>query len=37
METPTQVFSCEYCELYKNSFFEEHLRLTTEETTGSVL
>ena len=20
-ETPTQVFSCEYCELFKNSFF----------------
>ena len=20
-ETPTQVFSCEYCEIFKNSFF----------------
>ena len=24
-ETPTQVFSCEYCEIFKNSFFIEHL------------
>ena len=24
-ETPTQVFSCEYCEVFKNSFFIEHL------------
>ena len=24
--TPTQVFSCEYCEVFKNSFFIEHLR-----------
>ena len=25
-ETPTQVFSCEYCASFKNSFFTEHLR-----------
>ena len=25
-DTPTQVFSCEYCELFINTFFEEHLR-----------
>ena len=25
-ETPTQVFSCEYCEIFKNTYFEEHLR-----------
>ena len=21
-ETPTQVFSCEYCEIFKNTYFE---------------
>ena len=26
-ETPTQVFSCEYCEISKNTYFEGHLRL----------
>ena len=25
-KTPTQVFSCEYCETLKNTCFEEHLR-----------
>ena len=25
-ETQKQVFSCEYCEMSKNSFFMEHLR-----------
>ena len=24
-ETPTQVFSCKYCEIFENSFFIEHL------------
>ena len=24
-ETPTQVFSSEYCETFKNTYFEEHL------------
>ena len=23
--TPTQVFSCEYCEIFKNTYFEEDL------------
>ena len=23
-KTPTQVFSCEYCEIFKNTYFEEH-------------
>ena len=27
-ETPTQVFSCEICEIFKNAYFEEHLRTT---------
>ena len=25
-ETPTQVFSCEYYEISKNTYFEEHLQ-----------
>ena len=25
-ETPVQVLSCEYCEIFKNIFFREHLR-----------
>ena len=24
-EIPTQVFSCEICELFKNTYFEQHL------------
>ena len=31
-ETPTQKFSCEFCEIFKNTFLREHLR-----TTASVL
>ena len=27
-ENPTQVFSCEICEIFKNIYFEEHLRTT---------
>ena len=26
-ETPTQMFFCEYSEIFKNSFFIEHLQL----------
>ena len=25
-ETPTQLFFCEYCEIFKNNYFGEHLR-----------
>ena len=25
-ETPTQVFSCEYCKTFKNTFYSEHLQ-----------
>ena len=25
-KTPTQVFSCVYCEIFKNTYFEKHLR-----------
>ena len=28
METPTQAFSCEICEIVKNTYFEEYLRTT---------
>ena len=31
-ENQTQVFSCEYCKIFKNTYFEEHLR-----TAASVL
>ena len=27
-EAPTQVFSCQYCEIFKNTYFEEHLQTT---------
>ena len=27
-ETPSQVFSCEFCEISNNTFFTEHLRTT---------
>ena len=33
-ETPTQVFSCEYCEIFKNTYFEEHLQ--TAASKGSI-
>ena len=26
LESPAQVFSSEYCETFKNTYFEEHLR-----------
>ena len=25
-ETATQIFSCEYCEIFKDKYFKEHLR-----------
>ena len=28
-ETPTQNFSCEFCEIFKNTFFTEHLWMAT--------
>ena len=27
-EPPTQVFPCEICDIFKNTYFEEHLRAT---------
>ena len=32
--TPTQMLSCEVCETFKNTYFEEHLQTTA---TGGVL
>ena len=30
-QTLTQVFSCEYCEILKNTYFEEHLRMAVSD------
>ena len=30
-ETPTQMFSCKYCEIFKNNYSEEHLRTAASE------
>ena len=30
-ETPTQLFSCEFCEIFKSKFFKEHLCVTASE------
>ena len=30
-ETPTEVFSSEYCEIFKNTYFEESLLAATSE------
>ena len=27
-DTPTQVFSCEFCDIFKHIFFNKHLRAT---------
>ena len=32
-ETATQVFSCELCEIFKNTDFEEHMRTTASVNT----
>ena len=31
-ETPTQLFSCEFCELFKKTYFREHLRMAGSKT-----
>ena len=36
-ETPTQVFSCEYCEMFKNTYFEEHLGTAASKLSFQVL
>ena len=30
-ETPAQVFSCEFCEIFKNGFFAEYLQTAASE------
>ena len=30
-EAPTQVFSCEHCEILKNTCFEKHLRMVASD------
>ena len=30
-ETPTQLFSCEFCYILKNTFLTEHLRVTVSD------
>ena len=34
-ETPAQVFSCEICKIFKNTYFKEHLRTTNGFRTAS--
>ena len=35
-ETPTQAFSCEYCKIFKNTYFEKHLQ-TAASNSGYIL
>ena len=30
-ETPTRMFSSEYCKIFKNTYFEEHLRMAASD------
>ena len=30
---PTQMFSCEYCEIFKSTYFEEHLQTAASAVT----
>ena len=34
-EIPAQVLPCEFCEIVKNTFFTEHLRMTAHDVTYS--
>ena len=34
--TPTQVFPCEYCEIFYSTYFEEHLQAAASEKTASL-
>ena len=33
-DTPAQMFSCEICEVFKNTYFEGHLQMTASEFIG---
>ena len=35
--TPTKVFSCEYCEVFKNTYFENHLKTAAFEPVLGIL
>ena len=35
IETLAQVFSCEFCEISKNTFFTEHLQTTASEVSNT--
>ena len=36
-ETLAQVFSCEFCEIFKNTFFTEHLQTTASLNAFNIL
>ena len=36
-ETPTQVFFCQYCDIFKNTYFEKHLRTTVSVNSRAAL
>ena len=36
-ETPTQVFFCEYCDIFKNTYFEKHLGTTVSVNSRAAL
>ena len=36
-DTSTQVFSCEICKIYKNTYFEEHLLEAAPDFTSNVV
>ena len=36
-ETLAQVFSCEFCEIFKNTFFTEHLQTTASLNAVNIL
>ena len=36
-ETPAQVFSCKFCEIFRSTYFTEHLRTTAFEIWKAVI
>ena len=36
-ENPPQVFSCKYCEIFKNTYFEEHLETAASALTITII
>ena len=36
-ETPTQMLSCKICDIFKNTYFEEHLRMSASVTYELIL